>query len=313
MLTTTSSGTTAGNSTPITEASVIGLVSDLSVRPIEGPGFGTNSVAVINQNGQIETAVGNLGDCVLVDGTTGPCGGATSAFYDAETPGGIVDGSNNTFTLLNTPSGSSLSLFRNGMYMKAGFDYTLTGSTLQFVPGAVPQPMDTLVANYRIDPASAGNIGAISTSGSSSAGVAQILCSSSGITTAAASFSSLGSCDVPATALKPGDRIEVRFNFVHTGSASAFDLQINWGSTSILARHGSTQDAAVAGQADAAVSATGAQLTVQSWGTVLPFLPAILSSPVQSGVKVDLRGQVTTAGHDTIGLSNYTVLRYPAN
>ena len=69
----------------------------------------------------------------------------------------------------------------------------------------------------------------------------------------------------------------------------------------------------MAGQADAAISATGAQLTVQSWGTVLPFLPAILSSPVQSGVKVDLRGQITTAGSDTIGLSNYTVLRYPAN
>src|SRR5206468_1481687 len=120
-----SGGTTAGNQTPILESTVVGLLADLSQRPVKGPGFGTGSVAVINNDGQIETAVGSLGDCVFVDGTTGPCGsGSEPVFVDAETPGGLVDGSNRTFTLANAPEGSSLMLFRNGIYTKAGFDYT---------------------------------------------------------------------------------------------------------------------------------------------------------------------------------------------
>ena len=312
MITTSVTGAgTAGNQTPIVESAVIGLVADLNQRPIKGPGFGTGSVAVINSDGQIESAVGNLGECVLIDGTTSPCGGVTSSFYDAETPGGLVDGSNTTFTLANAPSGASLSLFRNGLYMKAGFDYMLAGSTVQFVAGAAPQPMDTLVASYRVDP-SVGNIGALKAAGVT-AGLAQILCSASGQSTSAAAWASLGSCQIPAFALKTGDRIEVQFNFVHTGTASGFDLQINWGATTILARHGVSEDAAVAGQAQASLSATGVQLNVQSWGTVLPFLPAIVSSPLQSGLKIDLRGQMSAAGTDTIALSNFTVLRYPAN
>jgi hypothetical protein len=123
----------------------------------------------------------------------------------------------------------------------------------------------------------------------------------------------LGACDVPASQLNPGDRIEVRFTFAHTGTASGFDLQVNWGVTAILARHGSAQDTAVAGIADAAITASGAQLTVQSWGTVLPFLPAILNSTAQFGVRVALLAAVSTPGNDSVGLTNFTVLRYPAN
>ena len=304
----------AGNSTPIVESAVVGLVSDLSQRPIKGPGFGTSSVAVINQNGQIETAVGDVGECVYVDGTAGPCGAQQSQFFDAETPGGIVDGTNDTFTLLNPPSGSSLMLFRNGMYMKAGFDYNLNNSVIQFVPGATPQPADTLVASYRIDP-NGGNIGAI-TAGSNSAipvALAQVLCSAGGRANSTITWSSLGACDIPAGALHAGDRIEIRFNFTHTGSASAFDAQIYWGNTSILARHGSAQDAAFTGQAESAISTSGAQISVQSWGTVLSFLPGIVNSPLQAGLKLDIQGRLSSAGADTLSLSNYTVLRYPGH
>ena len=312
MLTSGSGSQSAGNSTPIVESAVVGLVSDLAQRPIKGPGFGTGSVAVINQNGQIETAVGDVGECVYVDGTAGPCGAQQAQFFDAETPGGIVDGTNDTFTLLNPPSGSSLMLFRNGMYMKAGFDYNLNGATIQFVPGAVPQPADTLVASYRID-AGAGNIGAI-TSGQNSVmpiGLAQVICSASGRVNTTATWSSLGACDIPAAALHGGDRIEIRFNFTHTGSASAFDTQINWGNTAILARHGGTQDAAFTGQAESAISSGGAQISVQSWGTVLSFLPGIVSTGLQAGLKLDIQGRLATAGGDSLGLTNYTVLRYP--
>ena len=310
------SGTPVGNQTPITEATVIGLVNDLSQRPVKGPAFGTGSVAVIDQNGQIGAAVGDPGECVYVDGTTGPCGGAASQFFDAETPGGLVDGNNNTFTLLNPPSGSSLALYRNGLYMSANFDYTLSGSTITFVTGAIPQPGDQLVANYRIDP-SAGNVVSLvsgtSPVSTSHAVMAQVLCSSNGGSTSGTAWVSLGGCDIPAAGLKPGDRIEIRFSFTHTGTAEGFNAQINWGSTTILARTGGRQDAAFVGQADAAISSTGAQVTVQSWGTVLGFLPAVISSTAQSGLRVDFRGEMSAAGTDSLALTSYTVLRYPAN
>ena len=133
------------------ETAIEGLIADLNQRPIKGPGFGVGSVAIINQDGQIETVVGNPGDCVYVDGTAGPCGSVDSMFVDSEVPSGILDGQNRLFTLLNTPSGLSLQLFRNGLYMKADFDYVLIGNTVQFVDGAIPQASDTLVASYRTD------------------------------------------------------------------------------------------------------------------------------------------------------------------
>lgn len=145
-------GLGGGSSGPVTESSVTNLVADLNARPIKGPGFGTNAVAVVDQNGQIETAVGNSTDCVFVDGTSGPCstGGAVPIFVDNEVPSGIVNGLNTTFTLNSAPSGSSLVLFRNGVRQQAGVDYTLTGSSIVFASAAVPQTQDTLLASYRI-------------------------------------------------------------------------------------------------------------------------------------------------------------------
>jgi len=154
------SGLTGGTGA-VTESSVTNLVSDLNARPIKGPGYGTNAVAVVDQNGQIETAVGNLGDCVFVDGTAGPCstGVLLPTFVNGETPGGTVNGINATFTLANTPSGSSLLLFRNGLLVQPGTDYSLNGSTIQFVSASVPQTTDKLAASYRIDASTTGGSG----------------------------------------------------------------------------------------------------------------------------------------------------------
>jgi len=302
-----------GTVTPIPESSVAGLVDDLNQRPMKGVAFGTSGVAIVDQNGALQTAVGQVGQCVLVDGTTGPCGGNAPTFVDAETPGGIVDGVNTTFTLANVPTGSSLMLFRNGLYMTAGFDYTLTGSILTFPSASIPQPLDTVTASYRINPAVAGVIGSPMLTQVIPVAAAQVVCSASGSTTAAGSSTSLGGCDVPAGGLQPGDRIEIRFTFAHTGTASGFDLRVNWGSTAILSRHGGTQDTAVVGHADAAITTTGAQLSVESWGTVLTLLPAIVNSPLQSAVQIGLLAGLSNPGSDSVTLSNYTVLRYPSH
>ncbi len=312
---TTSSGT--GNTTssnPIPESSVIGLVADLAQRPIAGVAFGANAVAVVDNNGNLETAVGDPGECVFVDGTTGACTPPT--YSDAETPGGTVDGVNNVLSLANTPLGLSLMLFRNGLYLTPNFDYTLSGSTITFVPGAIPQPGDTLTASYRVDTSASSDVNSFNTGGSGTTlhtTAAQVICSATGTATGATAWTNLGGCDIPAAGLNPGDRIEVRFGLAHTGTATGFSFHLNWGATTILSRTGSAQDAAVAGEAEAGVTSTGAQVSVQSWGTVLPFLPGILSAPAQAGLELTFQVALAAVGPDSVALTNYTVLRYPAN
>jgi hypothetical protein len=146
-------GGSAGGLTGTPESSITNLVSDLNARPIKGPGFGTGAVAMVNQDGQLETVIGNVGDCVFVDGTTGPCtaGLTLPSFVTGEVPSGQINGLNTTFTLANSPAASSLLLFRNGLLLKAGLDYTLNGSTIQFAASSVPQPNDALSAQYRVD------------------------------------------------------------------------------------------------------------------------------------------------------------------
>lgn len=75
---------------------------------------------------------------------------ADMAYVDGETPAGVVNGINTTFAMANAPTpGGSLRVFRNGLLMKNGLDYTLSGSTISFVAGAVPTVGDVLQAWYR--------------------------------------------------------------------------------------------------------------------------------------------------------------------
>jgi hypothetical protein len=137
-----------GNSTTIPD--ITGLREELDARPAKGATFVASRAAVINSNGEVESALGGASDCIRVDGSSGPCGGSSMVFADAETPAGIVDGSNATFTIANPPSPvASLQIFRNGLLLKSGSDYNLVGSTLTFVSVAIPQSGDTLLAYYR--------------------------------------------------------------------------------------------------------------------------------------------------------------------
>lgn len=307
-------GGAVSNQTTLPESAVVGLQADLAQRPLKGVGFGTNAVVVVDDSGNLETAIGDPGSCVFADGTTGLC--APPTFSDAETPSGTLDGTNNTLTLANAPLGLSLMLFRNGLYQTPNFDYTLSGSTVTFVAGAIPQPGDTLTASYRVDTSASTDISGFNTGGNSTpirTAAAQVICSGTGISNSGIAWTTLGGCDIPAAGLNPGDSIEVRFNFTHTGTTTGFSLGVNWGSTTILSRTGSPQDAAVVGRADAGINSTGAQLTVESWGTVLPFLPGIVNTPAQSGLEITFQAAMSTVGPDSVALSNYTVLRYPAN
>lgn len=102
------------------ESDVTGLVSDLAARPLKGLGFAPSRAAVINSSGAIDGALGNAGDCVLVDGTSAAkadashthpatdivsgalalASGGTGADLSASGPGFLrQDGSGNAFTV----------------------------------------------------------------------------------------------------------------------------------------------------------------------------------------------------------------------
>jgi uncharacterized protein YoxC len=75
----------------------------------------------------------------------------TAVFVDSETPGGSVNGTNNAFTLANSPSPvSSFALFRNGLLQSPGVDYTLSGMAITFLTASTPQTGDILQATYRL-------------------------------------------------------------------------------------------------------------------------------------------------------------------
>jgi hypothetical protein len=141
---------------PIQESDVTSLVHDLAARPTTAAGYTASHAALIDSTGSISSVSGNSSDCVHVDGSSGACGvsSATSvaaAFVDGETPSGIVNGANPTFSLNQAPSPAiSLSLYRNGIMLRQGLDFTLSGSSVAFVTGAVPQADDVLLAFYRV-------------------------------------------------------------------------------------------------------------------------------------------------------------------
>ncbi|MEO7143005.1 MAG: hypothetical protein ABI165_05820 [Bryobacteraceae bacterium] len=305
-------GTIVGPSpvtSPILITDVTGLLSELSLLVPQGTGYLSSRAAVINSSAQLDAANGSPADCLHVDGSSGPCGSASGnspGFVDGETPGGLLNGANPAFTLANAPSpAASLALYWNGVLMKQGLDYSLSGAAVTFLTPSLPRSADTLVASYRLN-GSSGN--------SSIFASPQVLCSATGIGTSATALTSLGTCTIPAGLLGVGDRIDIRFNFTHDGSAAGFTTQVAWGSTSLVSRTGAASEAVVTGKADAATNSAGTQLSVESWGQTLPFAASVGSATdsISSAITINFLGQMGAVTTDTVTLRNFTVMRYPA-
>lgn len=132
-------------------ADVNGLPEALDNRPTKGLSYLPSRAAVIGSTGEIEGGSGAPGDCIRVDGSSGPCGVAPG-FVDSEAPSGAIDGINATFTLADAPSpAGSLKLFRNGLLVEPTVDYSLDGNTVTFLSASIPAAGDTLKASYRTD------------------------------------------------------------------------------------------------------------------------------------------------------------------
>jgi hypothetical protein len=259
-------------------------------------------------NGQtlvfVSVATPQPGDTLLAWYRLSGDGDGTLSFVDSDSLSGTLDGVNLQFTLSAAPNpASSLAVFRNGLLQKTGQDYTLNGQTVTFVSAAAPQPGDTLLGSYRL-----------SGSGASSSEIypgPQVVCSGTGASTTAAVLSSVGACSIPAGLLLPGDRVEIRFDLEHQGTASGFSFEVHWGGTVLAHRDAVASDTLVTGRADAGILAGSAQLSFQSWGAILPFTAGVASAAdaYTTGLTIDFQGKLASASGDTLYLRNFTVVR----
>ena len=296
------------SSSPIQIGDVVGLQNELNLLPTEGVGYAPGRTAVINSAGMIDGAVGNLSDCVRVDGTSGSCGGGTLGFLysDNEIPSGAIDGVNTVYTLLHAPIPlGSLYVYRNGLLEQLGGDYALSGATIIFYAGSTPQPGDSLTASYRYaDPSNpfAGFPGP------------EVICSSNGASTSSTTATTLGTCTLPGGLLHTGDRVEIRFQYSHTGTATGFTPSVNWGATNVLSRAAAASDTAVAGTISLGINTSSQSYGVQSWGSALPLAASVANATENSTVNltVTFSAAMAAATSDAVVLSNFTVTRYPA-
>jgi hypothetical protein len=223
-------------------------------------------------------------------------------FVDAETPSGVLDGSNLTFTLAQSPyPASSLVLFRNGLFQKSTVDYSVTGNTISFLPESAPQTGDILLASYRLP----GTTGTMS----------QVICAGTGSSTSQTTATSLGSCLIPANTLRSGDRVEIFFDYVHQGSATGFEFEVLWGSSALVSRSAGAPISLATGQASVGIYSGSAQWNVQSWGSAGLGLAAdsgTSSESLSGPLTISLRGWMASSTSDTIALRNFTVVRHPA-
>lgn len=155
------SGGTTGLTTsggPITGAGTITLAGTLVV------GNGGTGLNTTPANGQLLIGNGSgyalatiaAGANITVTNGAGTISIATTAlastnFVTREVPTGSVNSVNATFALTATPLSGSEEVYVNGMLQNAGAsnDYTISGATITFQSGAIPQTGDVVLVNYR--------------------------------------------------------------------------------------------------------------------------------------------------------------------
>jgi hypothetical protein len=154
------SGGTTGLTTsggPITGAGTITLAGTLVV------GNGGTGLATTPGNGQLLIGNGSgyalanitAGAGITVTNGAGTISIATTAlaatnFVTREVPTGAVNGTNPTFTLANTPTLGTEEIYVNGILQNGGSnDYAISGATITFQTGAIPQNGDVVLVTYR--------------------------------------------------------------------------------------------------------------------------------------------------------------------
>jgi hypothetical protein len=141
-----------------------------------------------------------------------------------------------------------------------------------------------------------------------------VVCSGVGATTASASITNLGTCTIPAGVLGSGDHIEIRFQMTHSGTTTGFSGEVRIGSTTVIARSVAAGEDRLNGKVDFSLYGTNQTWDSQTWGstTNLALVGGSSGEDTSQAVTVQFRGQMLSAGADSVSLRNFTVLRYPA-
>ena len=115
--------------------------------------FGSANVTLSPTSGTINQPTLDVGGLYLIvfDGANWKASALLAPlpnFADDETPSGLINSSNVTFTLAHSPSpAASLELFLNGLVQNRGVDYTLSTNTITFT--SAPVTGSTLLGWYR--------------------------------------------------------------------------------------------------------------------------------------------------------------------
>ncbi|WP_162179825.1 hypothetical protein [Bryobacter aggregatus] len=157
----------------------------------------------------------------------------------------------------------------------------------------------------------------------------QVLCSVSGGSTTATATAELGSYTIPPAFFDSGDRLEIAFNFEHTGTARDFTIEVRVGTnvTPIWTRTFTASETAGQVQMFATLYPTGVggdithaktSWTATSFGSASPIKGEVISVPpvltLDASTKISLRGYLASSpsGTDSVSIRHLTMLRYPA-
>jgi hypothetical protein len=107
----------------------------------------------IGNGSNLAVAVGLTGDITISNAGVTTANAAllrASNFVKRETPSGTINGSNVTFTLANTPTSGTEEVYTDGVQQDAGAgnDYTISGGTITFLTGSIPQTGDKVRVSY---------------------------------------------------------------------------------------------------------------------------------------------------------------------
>lgn len=106
---------------------------------------------IVHNSSGVPTAVAMSGDATISDAgvvTVTASGLSSSNFVFNEAPSGSINGSNTAFTLANTPTANTVTVYLNGILQVPGVgnDYTISGNTITML--SAPETGDVVYCNY---------------------------------------------------------------------------------------------------------------------------------------------------------------------
>jgi hypothetical protein len=142
----------------------------------------------------------------------------------------------------------------------------------------------------------------------------QVICGGLGAVNSTQTLTSLGTCTIPAGLIQPGDRLEVKFDYFHTGNASGFTVQMNVNQATVFVRWLPASESFLSGSVSSGFYSNGMQWRAQLQdSTSAPGSSiGLLGVTATTGIVIDLLASLDQGGAETVALQNFTVVRYPA-